>query len=315
MTSQAQLGDRVQFPGIAPAAFEHPVDRMALDVLRRTPGLDRLFKKLASLGFERQVRLHFTADSLRLGPKQCPRIYRLFQEAANTLDMPEPELYLMQFPVPNAVAIGLDRHTLVVTSALVDLLSEDELRFVLGHELGHMKSGHMLYRTIAYFLAIIGLVAARNLPLVNLVSQAMLLAFYDWFRKSELTADRAGLLVAQDSDVAVRSLLKLAGGAQKTADDLDVNEFLRQADDFEDMDESLLNVLYKFDMIRFQSHPFPAPRAREIAEWAKSEAYRAALRGDYPRSEGKSEERRCGRCGARTSNPLYRFCPECGGAL
>jgi Zn-dependent protease with chaperone function len=311
----AATAERLRFPGINPTAFEHPLDRSALEALRKTPGLDKLFKKLASLHFERQVRLHFTADSLRLSPRQCPDIYRLLREASAVLDMPEPELYLMQTPQPNAFAIGMDRYTIVLTSGLVDLMTEEELRAVIGHELGHIKSGHMLYRTIAIFLTLVGLVAARNLPFVNLLSQALLYAFYDWFRKSELTADRAGLLVAQDPEVAVRVLLKLAGGAQRTVGQLNLEEFLKQADDYEDMDESLLNILYKFEMTRFQTHPFPALRAREIHRWGQAEEYRDILRGNYARVETAAADRRCPRCAAVVENPLFKFCPECGGTL
>jgi Zn-dependent protease with chaperone function len=307
--------ERVRLPGLAPNAFEHPLDRAALDVLRRTPGLDALFRKLASLHFERIVRLHYTADSLRLSPRQCPRIYDLMRDAASVLDMGEPELYLLQTPVVNAQAIGMERYTLVITSGLVDLMGERELRAVIGHELGHIKSNHMLYKTMAIFLALVSLVAARNLPFINLITQAMLYAFYDWSRKSELTADRAGLLVEQDRDVLVRTLLKLAGGAQRADTELNVEEFLKQADDYEDMDSSLLDLFYKLEMTIEQTHPFPALRAKEIHAWADSEEYRRILSGDYPRASGDSAERRCARCGAATDNPMFRFCPECGGPL
>jgi Zn-dependent protease with chaperone function len=306
--------ERIQFPGINPTAFEHPMDRTALEALRKAPGLDLLFKKLASLHFERQVRLYFTADSLRLTPKQRPELYALLQEACAVLDMPEPEFYLLQSPMPNAFAIGMERYTVVITSGLVELLDTDELRGVIGHELGHIKSGHMLYRTMAIFLVLIGTVAARNLPFINLLSQALLFALYDWNRKSELTADRAGLLVSQNSDVAVRTLLKLAGGAPSGASEANIEEFIRQADDYEDMDESLLNILYKFEMTKYQSHPFPALRAREIQRWSQSEQYRAILRGEYPLS-GEQAERRCSQCGTLVENPTFRFCPECGGPL
>ena len=316
MTTAAQPGvEKVRFPGISPTSFEHPLDRAALEVLRKTPGLDLLFKKLASLHWERQVRLHFTADSLRLTPKQCPEIYAMFRESCEILDMEEPELYLWQTPVANAVAFGMDRYTVAVSSGLVDLLNADELKFVMAHELGHIKSGHMLYRTIAVFLSIVGLLAARNLPFVNLLTQALIYALYDWTRKSELTADRAGLLVAQDSNVAVSTLLKLAGGSQRTAQMLNVEEFIKQADDYEDMDESFLNVLYKFEMTRFQTHPFPAVRAREISRWYASDEYRNILAGGYDLASGVQGERRCRACGATTENPTFRFCPDCGKPL
>ena len=309
-----ETASRIILPDIAPSAFEHPMDRTALEALRKTPGLDLLFKKLASLGFERQVRLFFTADSLRLSPRQCPRIYELFREAADVLDMPEPELYLLQNPIPNAFASGMDRFTIVVTSGLVDLLDDDELRAVLGHELGHIKSGHMLYRTMAYFLALVGLVAARNLPFVNMLSQALIYAFYDWFRKSELTADRAGLLVAQNPDVSISTLLKLAGGTHRDMGPLSTEEFVKQADDYEDMDSSVLNMFYKFELTRFQTHPFPALRAREIDRWALGPDYRKILTGEYTKVKSAAE-RRCPNCSVVIDNPTFAFCPDCGAGL
>src|SRR5436190_1885583 len=117
--------ERVKFPGIHPSAFEHPLDGKALETLRKTPGLDMLLKKLSAVYLERVVRLAYTANNLRLSPQQCPRIYQLLREAAEVLDMSEPELYLMQDPFPNAFAIGMQKHTIVITSGLVDLMSDD----------------------------------------------------------------------------------------------------------------------------------------------------------------------------------------------
>ena len=307
--------ERIKLPGIHPSAFEHPLDGKALEALRKTPGLDLLLKKLSAVYLERMVRLAYTVNSLRLSPQQCPRIYELLREAADVLDMSEPELYLMQDPFPNASAMGMEKHTIVITSGLVDLLTEDEMRGVLGHELGHIKSGHMLYRSMAQLLLIIGFVAIRNLPFLNLVTEALRYALYDWYRKSELSADRAGLLVTQDPMIAATIDLKLAAGNTGATHKLDLQEFLKQADDFDDMGTSLLDAFYVFEMTRFQSHPFPALRAREIIRWGDSEEYRAILRGEYPRVESEAEERRCPRCAAPVYNPVFRFCPECGEEL
>ncbi len=304
--------DRRTFPGLSPTAFEHPIDRGALDALRRTPGLDILLKKLSSLGFERVVRLQLTADSLRLSPKQLGRIHGLMMEGCEVLDMKPPELYLYQSPIVDAQALGMDRFTIGLSSGLIDLLNEDQLRWAIARELGHIKSGHMLYRTMAKYLAVVGLISMRNLPIVNLLSQALLYAFYDWLRKSELTADRAASLVAQDSTVGVSALLKLAGGTVKEADPLNVEEFLKQADDYEDMDESLLNVLYKFEMTKFRTHPFPAMRAREVMRWHDSGAYRQILQGNYARMNDHTGVRNCSECGASVENASFRYCPECG---
>jgi hypothetical protein len=110
-------------------------------------------------------------------------------------------------------------------------------------------------------------------------------------------------------------MLKLAGGSQGVAETLSVEEFLKQADEFEDMGANLLDAIYIFDMTRFQTHPFPALRAREMLRWSESEEYRAILRGEYPRVDGPGAARQCSRCSAVVINPAFTFCPDCGATL
>jgi Zn-dependent protease with chaperone function len=203
----------------------------------------------------------------------------------------------------------------VISSGLTELLDENELRWAIAHELGHIKSGHMLYRTMALFLALVGFVAIRNLPFLGLITEALKLALYDWSRKSELSADRAGLLVAQDPQVAVGALLKLAAGPTGASHTLSLDEFLKQADEYEDMSSNILDAFYAFEIMKFQTHPFPALRAREINRWSETEEYRAILQGEYPRVDSESLDRRCPKCAALIWNPVFRFCPECGGPL
>src|SRR5689334_16193115 len=147
------LPPRVRFPGLSSAAFEHPADRAALEALRRTPGLDRLLRWLSDVGAERFVRIIYTGDSLRVSPRQCSRLYNDLREACAILDVQEPEFYLMQNPTPFAFVFGMQRHSLVMSTGMVDLLSDSERLAMIGRELGHIKSEHMLYRTMARVLA------------------------------------------------------------------------------------------------------------------------------------------------------------------
>ena len=310
------LPPRIRFPGLASAAFEHPADRAALEALRRTPGLDRLLRWLSDVGAERYVRIMFTGDSLRVSPRQCSRLYNDLREACAILDVAEPEFYLVQTPFPNAFAFGMRRHTLVMSTSLVDMMTDAERLEVIGHELGHIKAEHMLYRTMAILLATVLHEMAGFLSVPGaIMTQALVYALYAWFRKSELTADRAGLLVAQDSDVCISALLRLVAGSQKLADDLSIDEFVRQADQFEDMDEDFLSLYYKFTMLRHQTHPFPALRARELREWSQSDQYLRLLRGDYPRTNTEAGRRTCSRCNEVVTNVTFQFCPECGETL
>src|SRR5207253_4158575 len=109
-------------------------------------------RKFFELGLERIMRIQLIGQAVHVTPKQCHRIYKLFKEAADILDMHEPDLFLTSNPTVNAFTFGADRPFIVLQSALVDLLDEEELMAVMGHELGHIKAGHALYRSIAYFL-------------------------------------------------------------------------------------------------------------------------------------------------------------------
>jgi Zn-dependent protease with chaperone function len=315
-TPPLSIPPRVRFPGMSSSAFEYPGDRAALEALRRTPGLDRLFRWLSDIGIERLMRLELTADAIRVSPRQCPRLYNDLREACAILDVREPELYLSQYPFPMARAMGMQRHIIVITTSMVDLLSETERLQVIGRELGHIKAEHMLYRSMALQLAKTLEELMPSEAAGKLISTALLYAFYSWFRMSELTADRAGLLVAQDPEICVSSLLKQVGGSQKLMDDLNPREFAKQADLYEDMEEDFLSLYYKFIVIsRQRGTPFPTLRAREIDEWGQSEQYQRLLRGDYPRRTADSGRRTCTNCSYLVTNVTFQFCPECGTPL
>src|SRR5918996_3773515 len=205
---------RKTFPQISAVSWEHPADRAALQTLRAVPGVDDVIRRvLALLGGERGVRLLFQGNAIRIGPAQFPRLWHLHTEVTTTFDWADvPELYVSQTPFFNAGAYGIDKPFIVIHSAAIELLDDDELRVLLSHELGHVMSGHALYRTIAAILALISLGA---LPmLAGLAVLPIRLAFLEWSRKSELSADRAGLLGAQDIVAAQRLHIKMAGGGR-----------------------------------------------------------------------------------------------------
>jgi Zn-dependent protease with chaperone function len=201
-------------------------------------------------------------------------------DVCTTLDWPErPELYVTQGPEVNAWAIGFEKPFIVVSSGALELLSDDdERRFLLAHELGHVMSGHMLYRTVALVLLAVGSVALFPVGLAILPFQ---LALLEWHRKSELSTDRAALLAVQDVVVAQRAFMRLAGG-RDFGDSTNVEEFMRQASAYEVGGDGWDRMFRLLNSV-FRQHPFHTVRAGELERWRSGGEYDAIVLGNYVR--------------------------------
>ena len=165
---------------ISSRAWEHPADRGALVALRKLKGFDTVLKALSGLFNERSVRLLHLGSSVRVDERQFPVLHRLLGEVGRTLDVAElPELFVANSPFSQAMTIGMDKPIIVVNSSLLDLLDEDELRFVLAHELGHALSGHAVYRTLLQRLINLGGVLS-SIPGGALGCRGIVAALYEW---------------------------------------------------------------------------------------------------------------------------------------
>ena len=282
-----QAKDRVHFIDISPRSWEHPADKAALDALRAVPGLDILIQKLFGATTERSLRLLQLASSVRVSETQFAELHTMYREAGQVLNIGTmPELYVANNPFLNASAIGFDRPFIVLNSSTVEGLKPDQLMFILGHELGHVLSGHALYKTLLAVLMRL-LTFAIYVPLGAAPLMAIIMALLEWDRKSELTADRAGLLVLQETMGAYKSQMQLAGGAG--IDKMNINEFFVQAAEYE-AGENIVDSLYKMINLAFTTHPFPVLRVVELKKWVDSGMYGAILNGEYKRRGGEDNQ-------------------------
>lgn len=273
---------RVTLSGISSRAWEHPADRGALVALRELRGFDEVLKGLSGMFNERTYRLQVLGSAIRADERQHARTYRLFAEAATVLDIRElPELYVRFDPVPNAVTLGMKKPFVVVSHSSVERYDDDELRFVLGHELGHAASGHAVYQTMLNLLVRLATSVAW-MPVGGLALRGIIAALYEWARKAELSADRAGLLASQDPAAALRVHMRGAGGGDLA--DVDITAFLEQAAEYErtgDLRDSLLKLM----LLERDGHPMPVARAAALRGFVDSGEYQRILAGTYPRRE------------------------------
>jgi Zn-dependent protease with chaperone function len=281
--------DRTQFTDISPRAWEHPADRAALNALNRVPGFKDVAQFFVGMIGEKATRLLFLASAVRVGERQFPRLNAMVDEACRALDVEDrPELYVTQSPLLNAGAIGLKKPFIILNSSVLDTLTEEETLAVIGHELGHIMSGHAIYTTLLWLIRLFQRAALLiRVPIAHVVLLGVLLALLEWERKAELSADRAGLLVVQDPAVTTTLLMKLAGG--KHLEEMDIDEFKAQADEY-DAGGDVLDGVYKLLIVLGQTHPFTALRVKALDEWVSEGHYQKILAGEYAKRSDEEED-------------------------
>ncbi len=261
---------------IATRAWEHPADRAALAALRKIPVFDDVLRKLFGFFGEKPIRLAFLANSVRVSDRQFPRVKRLYEDVLQTLDAPEEyPLFVSQTPIVNAGAYGMDEPFIILNSGTVKLLDDEQLSYVMGHEVGHIMSDHVLYRTMTQILIKL---ASMGFPIVGLAARAVLVALLEWSRKSELSSDRAGLLAVQNPQGVMNTMLKMAGGGED--DEMNLDEFIIQAEEYRETGD-VADQVFKVLNIMDQSHPFYVLRVAEIRSWIEEGEYDRIIRGEY----------------------------------
>jgi Zn-dependent protease with chaperone function len=279
--------------GLSGRHFIHPLDRSSMQaVVDRITGslvrgqIEKLMKEA-----EDEFFLLNLADNTRLDHSQGGSLYRLVVETADVFSMPTPHVFLDTTPAIQPRTVGGAKACLILPSALVADLAEAQLRVVIAHELGHILCGHSFYRLLAENFEHVAKLAAAVPFLGPVLSLSMQLMLFDWYRKSELSADRAALLGTQDLEAVQQVLLWFAGSNSKIGDELSAEGFRRQADEFRDAIQrrreggifDRMGYLLSGLMVQqaLSPHPWPAVRLHEITQWAESEEYRRLLAGQY----------------------------------
>ena len=283
------------YPDISSQAFKHPLDQQAEQALRSVPGFDLLAKSFSEYLYERPQQILLMGNDLKVGPRQYATLYGIYRECLRDLDMfPEPNLYVSQNPLANAYSLGSEHPYIVFNTALLDLLDEEEIRVILAHELGHLKCDHSILIQMSFWvMGAANFLGDITLGLGKAITTGLVYAFYEWRRKAELSADRAALLVTDDLNLVLRTLMKCAGGSQKYLHECNLEEFIRQGEAYRQLDQDNLNQIYKFLIYNggngsFLTHPFSVERVHYLQEWFNSESYRQIRRGNYAKTGVKS---------------------------
>lgn len=291
-------------------AFIHPLDRQMLTALRRIPGIDSVLKTLLRHSFELSMRLHHQGNFLQVSKKQLKSLNKLAERAASHLDIGfMPEIYVVPEARANAYTFGVEKCAVAISSGCLELMSDEEILAVLAHEFGHIKANHVLYKTASRILSSLAEgIAQKTLGIGGLMLYPLQLALLRWDRASELSSDRAALLVVKNPQVMLTTLMKLAGGSARVKE-LNINAFIEQAENYEKtQDDGPLGKYIAVMNSMFSTHPFPIWRAREVIDWVKSGEFIDILQGGYLKNARLGSS--CTKCGTEVvgTGPLCDTC-------
>ena len=256
--------------GLDHSQYEHPFDKEALDKLEKIPFLTTACKWVTSNLVERVYNIQYTGSNLKITHDNYPQIYEYLVDACYILDLKNiPELYITWGYDINACTIGAENPIIILNSGLIDLCDDDEILFIIGHEVGHIKSNHMLYHMMAQLINW----GIDSIPGGSFVASGLQFGLYYWSRMSEFTADRSGLMCCQDFDAMTRAFMKMAGLPIKEFNNIQPDTFIQQARDFKMLDYDGMNKVVKFLSIADETHPWTVMRSAELLKWIDSGEY------------------------------------------
>jgi len=208
------------------------------------------------------IRRNLLSTSVRLTPAMAPDIARMADECIEKLGVELPlELFVYSSPQFNAACFKPedDRLYVMFSSSLLEGFTLQELKFVMGHELGHHVYDHHAI-PVGYLLR------GKQRP-----DPELALELFAWSRYAEISADRAGAHCAQDMDAVARSLFKLSSGLTSKVVEFSLNDFVAQVDDMKAGDQEPGQGAPQSDW--FSTHPFSPLRVKALKLFEKSELY------------------------------------------
>lgn len=243
--------------------FAHPMDAGIIKVLNNKL-VNELFEGYVNSCVDLQSSLSL-ATGFRVNEKNNPELYSIILNCAAKLNIPVPYVVISRSVSGiNAQTAGTDDFAYIAISSLLNcLLTEKEQHFVLGHECGHIALGHVVYHTAMDIIGNCG----SLIPVVgNVIAGTIQYPMKAWSRRSEISADRAGLICCGDINVAKKALIKLEAGFMNV-DDVDIDEYLHNSNRF--ISRSALGKYREL----FMEHPIIPKRIEALDLFANSEKY------------------------------------------
>ena len=261
----SRIGKHLQ-GGIPDYAFAS--DYATRQKIAAIPGAFKLGKAITSQVVPRQRQM-YNMSGLRVGPNQFPDIYQMVRECSELLGIGIPTTFITaELGVLNAFALAIEdaEPMIVLNSSIVERMTPQELKAVIGHECGHVHNNHGIYNVLANLLINgIGTTIPGVREVLALVSLPLRVAIQTWSRAAEITCDRAGVLCCGEADSTISAQSKLLSGGLLSDHQINVDALLEQYDSLRSSPVRVLEML--------NTHPAGVRRILAAKEFINSQVF------------------------------------------
>jgi hypothetical protein len=205
--------------------------------------------------------------SFKVSEKLAPRLFNSFSEVKDKLEFAEPiEFYITNNPELNAFAVSRleedESHIININSGLIDKVDDDELKFIVGHEIGHLISNNANIAQLLNFV----FSDQNESPLMMQHKIAV------WDKLSELTADRFGFMACGKLDKVLSCFFKMASGLSVERLNFDPKAFSLE-------NEEILKYFKETGSGNLLSHPINPIRIKAVELFEESTLYQNLIHG------------------------------------
>lgn len=260
---------RTAIKGLDVSTILHPEDKSTMDTLRKIPGFKTIVDKTVGSIMEKYAAIEYSAEGINVTTMSLPNVHRYIVECCRLLSIKNVPACSTDWDYDIcSFSVGEEKPRIILQSGTIDLLTPDELYFMIGHELGHMKCGHKSYHMFT---------EAMYMPLANsdlkIWMSLVKMPLLNWYRVSDFSADRIGLLCCQDINVALSTMIKMAGLPKKCYNQIHIKSFIQQAIDFRQNNSGAMERIIKYLSINAAAMPWLVMRAGELWDWYSSGEY------------------------------------------
>jgi Zn-dependent protease with chaperone function len=193
-------------------------------------------------------------NALQITHDNAPGLVELALTCKARLQVESVNVFIVRGSILNAYTFGLTSpKSIVLYENLIRLMDQQELQFIIGHEMGHVKLGHTWLNSLVGGMA--------GIPASLSASAILVIALRSWNRACEYSADRAGMLACGNAQKAISSLIKLETGSGSYSE--------TAIQRIENQDDDWLNNLSKL----LATHPMIVRRIHQLQAYSKTREY------------------------------------------